>query len=274
MLRIALACGVIAAIYWLYRRQSVLKGFGFTFHREALLDLGAGVLISGLAMLGIFLVEWILGGIQVTGIGSLPARFSAQLGYYAFGAFFEEFIFRALALSGLTIVFFGRKWLAILATAILFGMVHLRNPGASLVSAFGNGLGGIMYGIAFLGGQNIWLPIGLHFGWNFFQGPVLGFPVSGTVEESLIQQQTTGSVLLTGGTYGPEAGLVGMAFRFAVITLVVVWLQRRSAGKGSLLRLDYPIPLYQNPPRPKPRAGPGLTDESQEQPTGSEISRA
>ncbi len=64
------------------------------------------------------------------------------------------------------------KWLAIAISAAAFGYIHFRNPGATAITMFGNGLGGLMYGIAFLGGRNIWLPVGLHFGWNFFQGAI------------------------------------------------------------------------------------------------------
>ena len=107
-------------------------------------------------------------------------------------------------------------------------MCAARNPGATAITIFGTGLGGLMYGVAFLGGRNIWLPVGLHFGWNFFQGNIFGFPVSGTIEQSLIVQETVGADLWTGGAYGPEAGLIGMASRFVVIALLLMYLHWRS----------------------------------------------
>lgn len=67
MLKIALAMGLLAIGYWWYHRQSILKGFGFTFHWEMFKDLGAGLVISLIAMIGIFLVELLLGSIQVVG---------------------------------------------------------------------------------------------------------------------------------------------------------------------------------------------------------------
>jgi hypothetical protein len=81
-----------------------------------------------------------------------------------------------------------------------------------------------MYAIAFLDSGRIWLGWGLHFAWNFFQGSILGFPVSGMTEGgSLIQQAAVGPEIITGGAYGPEAGLVGMSFRFVVIGLLYAW---------------------------------------------------
>jgi hypothetical protein len=69
--------------------------------------------------------------------------------------------------------------------------------------------------------------MGLHLGWLFAQGSVLGFPVGGRLVESLVQQQITGVGMLTGGAYGPEGGLVGLAFRGVLVALVLGYLRRR-----------------------------------------------
>jgi hypothetical protein len=87
----------------------------------------------------------------------------------------------------------------------------------------GNALGGVVYGVAFLGSRRIWLPLGLHVAWNFVQAPVLGFPFLWG-EVGLIRQTPVGSALLTGGSYGPEAGLIGMGFRFVAIALLLAWV--------------------------------------------------
>ena len=76
----------------------------------------------------------------------------------------------------------------------------------------------------------LWLPIGLHFAWNFFQGPVFGFPVSGTQTSTLLQLEPVGPELLTGGRFGPEASLVGVAAELLGIALLWWWASRRSTG--------------------------------------------
>jgi hypothetical protein len=182
---------------------------------------------------------------------------TANLALIIIGFIYEEVFFRALLLNGLVVVLGGRKWLAILISAALFGIIHLSNPGASAISAFGNALGGIIYGMAFLGGKNIWLPMGLHFSWNFSQGPIFGFPVSGLNMGGLIVQEHSGSALLTGGAYGPEAGMVGITFRFVIMIMVLLYLQWRCHGRGSPERLEFPIRGYRDldPGRaPSPRA--------------------
>jgi hypothetical protein len=123
-------------------------------------------------------------------------------------------------------------------SAVIFGIIHLSNPGASLVTAFGNALGGIIYGIAFLGSRNIWFPLALHFSWNFSQA-LLGFPVSGMTVPGILTLETTGSDALTGGAYGPEAGLVGMAFRFVIMAAVLYYLQTTRSQKHDPRTLDY-----------------------------------
>jgi hypothetical protein len=79
--------------------------------------------------------------------------------------------------------------------------------------------------VAFLGSKRLWLGFGIHFSWNFVQGVVLGFPVSGGVMPgSVFSQSVSGPDWLTGGAYGPEGGLIAIGFRFVVAGLVVGWL--------------------------------------------------
>jgi len=265
-------CGLIAVSWWVWRGQNPIKGLGLWLHPWAILDLAAGAVISLIAMLGIFMIEWLLGGIRLDGAVVDPASLLESAKYMAVGAAFEEFLSRSLQLNGfqivlgllLGLVLGGRRslgerldrglgwaaWPAVLVGAAVFGYLHFTNPDATWFSVFGNALGGLMYGIAFLGGRNVWLPLGLHFGWNFVQGPLLGFPVSGLDQGGIVQQHPVDAVsIVTGGAYGPEAGIVGMAFRFVIIALVIGYLQSRSTGQPRLATLEFPIRSYANPPR-------------------------
>jgi membrane protease YdiL (CAAX protease family) len=235
--------GIVAGNAWRRQGRSLRKEYGLLGGWWALGDFAAGMLITFLAMLGIFLVELAMGLISVTGTVGFTMT-AGDLGLMVFGFIYEEVFFRSLLLSGLVVVLGGRKWLAILITAALFGIIHLSNPGASPLSAFGNALGGVIYSIAFLGGKNLWLPLGLHFSWNFSQGPIFSFPVSGIDFGGIVIQEPTGSTLLNGGAYGPEAGLVGMVFRFVIMLMVVLYLLWRSNGRGNLKRLEFPIQGY------------------------------
>ena len=136
-----------------------------------------------------------------------------------------------------------------------FGAAHLGNPGASWVAAVGTGLGGVMYGVAFLGTRSVWLPFGLHLGWNLAQG-VFGFPISGHVVPGMFATVPAADdvLVLTGGTYGPEAGIPGMLARFVVIGLVVLYLSSRwPDGRFTTLRYA-PEPRRRSRPRPSSAA--------------------
>jgi membrane protease YdiL (CAAX protease family) len=205
---------------------------GMRLDRWMWVDLGVGILISALGMTGIFVVEWSLGALAVEGLRPARMAFWTELVKRAGSAFQEEFLFRSLMLSGLVLTL-RRRWLALGVMAVLFGVAHATNPSASAFSVVGNALDGLLYGVAFLWSGRIWLPVGLHFAWNFCQGPVLGFPVSGLDLGGLIQQHAVGSDLLTGGSYGPEAGIMGRVAWLGAFALVLAWLvvrQRSSSG--------------------------------------------
>ena len=225
MYLVASMCGVAAVQHWRRDRISPWQGLGLCFDARAWTDLGGGIVIGTLVMGGIFGVEWALGVLYVRGVQFPNLGWFIWLPVLAFLAFGEEIAYRGLMLNGL-LVMLRKRWLAVIVMAACFGLAHACNPNASVLSVLGNALGGLVYGVAFLGSERIWLPLGLHFAWNFVQAPVLGFPFLGE-EIGLVQQVSVGSALITGGSYGPEAGLVGMLFRFVAIALLAGWLSWR-----------------------------------------------
>ena len=82
------------------------------------------------------------------------------------------------------------------------------NPNSSLGAVLGLIAGGLFFAYAYLRTRRLWLPIGIHIGWNFFEGVVFGFEVSGTQPFHLIRQTVSGPEVITGGAFGPEAGLI------------------------------------------------------------------
>jgi hypothetical protein len=97
----------------------------------------------------------------------------------------------------------------VLISSILFALGHLGNPHVAWNAILGLALSGAFLAYGYLRTRQLWLPIGLHIGWNFFEGSVFGFQVSGLENfPRLIVQTVHGPELFTGGAFGPEAGLV------------------------------------------------------------------
>lgn len=99
------------------------------------------------------------------------------------------------------------KVVATVVFSLLFGLAHAWNPNVSVFGLINVMLAGVLLSIAYLQTRALWLPIGIHIGWNFTQGYIWGLPVSGTTQiDPLTISQETGPDLLTGGTFGPEGG--------------------------------------------------------------------
>lgn len=253
----AVGLGLFSIVFFLVRRKPVFRSMGLTFNRWLLIDLMVGLLITFGAIGLVFLVEWALGSISVEpGSLTFSSFLRDVLAPILTAAIIEELLFRVLLLTGVAILLsrlkYGR-WIAVVSTAVVFGALHLGNEGATAVTAFGTGLGGLMYGIAFLATRSMWLPLGLHVGWNMSQG-LLGFAISGHQVPGWLTSISIGPEILNGGTYGPEGGIPGMLSRFLIIALIVLYVERRWPD-GRLSDLNF-APGPEKKRRKKNRLGP------------------
>jgi len=130
--------------------------------------------------------------------------------FYFLVACGEEVVFRGI-LFRLIDEKFGFWW-AILISASLFGFVHITNPDATLWSSVALVIeAGLLLGAAYKFSGSLWMPIGIHWTWNFIQGNVFGLEVSGSGhEESILKAVVTGPDIITGGGFGPEASIISM----------------------------------------------------------------
>lgn len=143
------------------------------------------------------------------------------------GAAFEELLFRGVVFR--LVEEWTGTWIALAVSALLFGLVHAGNPGATWVSTVAIALeAGVLLAAAYVIARNLWFPIGLHFAWNFFEGPVYGTQVSGHVfGPSALMAHVTGPALITGGGFGPEAGLAAILPCIVVAAALIVLAVRR-----------------------------------------------
>lgn len=173
-------------------------------------------LALGLALFStVMLVLWILGVYQPSGYGSLTPL-AAGFVNSLLAAIVEEILFRGF-LFRLIEKLIG-LWGALLITSALFGAAHAFNPGATLGSSIAIALeAGLLLGAVYAWKHRLWLPMGLHLGWNFAEGSIFGMSVSGgTVKGSLFLGSLHGRPLLTGGAFGPENSIVAVVVCLAL----------------------------------------------------------
>ena len=207
---------VITLTTWIARRYVDRRSFrslGFDIDKHTLTDLAFGFCLPALMMGLIFAFEWGMGWLQIEGWmwnAAPPASvFVGLLGglatFIAVG-YYEELLFRGYYLQNM-IEGTNLSW-ALLLSSVGFSILHIGNPNSTWASTLGLLVAGYLMAYGWVRTRRLWLSIGLHIGWNFFEGPVFGFPVSGLSVTHLIRQSVDGPVLITGGAFGPEAGLV------------------------------------------------------------------
>lgn len=119
--------------------------------------------------------------------------------------------------------------IAALATSALFGALHLGNPSATPVSTLMITLVGVYFAAAYVLTGDLGVPVGVHFTWNLSLGALYGFPVSGIeMPASVLEVRPTGDPAITGGSFGPEAGLVLLVALAVALGATWLWVRRRS----------------------------------------------
>jgi len=233
-----------------------LADFGFHFSRSWWADLGFGLVLGAGLMTIIFLVEWLLGWVEIGPGRALPGSnvttgMVDMAGLFVCVGIYEEMFTRGYQLrnlaEGLRLNRLPAQTalvLACLLSSALFGLLHASNPNATLASSAIIACAGVMLSLGFLLTGELAISIGLHIAWNFFQGPVFGFPVSGGGNEAaLITLQQKGPALWTGGAFGPESGLLGLAAILLGCALIILWVRRRTGQS----RLDARLATYTPP---------------------------
>jgi membrane protease YdiL (CAAX protease family) len=133
--------------------------------------------------------------------------------------------------------------LALIGSSLFFGLGHFLNPSATLWSGIAIALhAGLLLGALFIVTRSLWVPIGGHFAWNLFEGPVFGTEVSGLDTDALIEATTTGPELWTGGAFGPEAGLVTVLLGVIPALVLLAYAWRKGMFRRPTPATTSPVP--------------------------------
>ena len=155
-----------------------------------------------------FGVSLMAGWVEVEAIVFHPADLLLSLLFFLLVGVYEEVTVRGFVLGSLLDAGVNR-FVALGVTSLLFSAMHLANPGLGVLPLVNLALAGLLLGASYIYTRNLWFPIVLHWFWNYLQGPVLGYEVSGTrFADSLFRLRLSGSDLLTGGAFGFEGSLL------------------------------------------------------------------
>jgi membrane protease YdiL (CAAX protease family) len=215
----------------LIERRSFL-GLGWT------LDGYAGEALTGFflapALLGLAAIGMLLSGhLEWTDIFWDPSTLFISFGWMTLIAFSEELVFRGYILGNL-MEFIPNKWIALSLSSLLFTAYHAITPGIHTLAFVNLFLAGILLGINYIFTRNLWFSFLLHVGWNFFEGPILGFRVSGTTFPSLFQADPNGDLFITGGDYGLGGSML-MTLLLVAAILVLAWAFERKYQRVTIM---------------------------------------
>lgn len=226
ILSVLASAGVLAlyALWWRWTEKR--RAADLSRHRiagDSSLGFGVGilffVLVAGCMAL--------LGGYRVGSVSWNGNALVENLFMFLVVAVGEEALFR-----GILFRMTDDRWgtpAGLIVSALVFGMVHITNEHATVWSSLAIAIeAGLLLGAAYKWSGTLWLPIGIHWSWNFFQGPVFGFAVSGSGTPSLLVPEIQGSDWLTGGSFGAEASIPAVVLGLA-LAVVFILLKRRSA---------------------------------------------
>lgn len=205
--------GAVAALYAFKKYLSwyVEDSESLSF-RGKMRMMGIGWTVAAVNFLAIIVCLFLCGYYRIVTVEFDVASQLSWLSLFLLVGVVEEVVFRGILFRLIT-----DKWniaVGLTTSSLLFGLAHLGNPGATLWAALAIALAsGWLFGMAYAYHQTIWVPIGMHWAWNYLEGGVFGCAVSGAPldYQPLITPGISGPDILTGGAFGPEASIICVA---------------------------------------------------------------
>ena len=216
--------GAVAALYAFKKYLSwyAEDGESLSF-RGKMRMMGIGWAVAAVNFLAIIVCLFLCGYYRIVTVEFDVASQLSWLSLFLLVGVVEEVVFRGILFRLIT-----DKWniaVGLTTSSLLFGLAHLGNPGATLWAALAIALAsGCLFGMAYAYHQTIWVPIGMHWAWNYLEGGVFGCAVSGAPldYQPLITPRISGPDILTGGAFGPEASIICVALGIVLSTVYTV----------------------------------------------------
>jgi len=203
-----------------------VENMGFSIQgrgKDILCGLGVAAAIYAVG----FIVSLLAGWVSVEKVQFDLNYLLLQFVFYIFVALVEESAMRGFVLGHMLDVGMN-KHLALVLSAFLFACLHLSNAGMSNFALFNLTLAGVLLGATYIYTRNLWFPISLHLFWNYIQGPILGYEVSGNGgSNTLLVLRDSENTLMNGGEFGFEASLPCTILMLIAIGLIIYWFETK-----------------------------------------------
>jgi len=222
---LAMILAAYIVLRWVDRRPFVLLGLNLLqgWKRDFGLGLGIGIVMISVTLALLWAGGWMsLSLNDITPI--LLVGITKALLVFFVAALLEELLLRGYPLQAF--IEGSRVWIAVILLSSIFSVMHLDNPHSTIPSSLNIFLGGILFSACYLKTRSLWLPTGLHLGWNWTQASFWGMGVSGYhVKWSVFSAEAQGADWISGGKFGAEASIIATVVIAVVIYLI--WTSKK-----------------------------------------------
>lgn len=217
----------VPVVLWKCFMKNPVKKLGIQLSAAGRRNAAAGFVLGAVNCSIVFILVLAFGNGHVV---SLSPNFSLLTFWWILAfivvAFAEEIMNRGFFMAVLRRC--RNLYIIMLLPSVIFGLIHLMNPGVTFFSVCNIVLVGILFSYMFIKSGNIWMCIGYHFSWNTFQGVLYGMPVSGLTIPGIFHTEYTSGNVLNGGSFGIEGGI--LTTLITLLSFILVWYYYRNSA--------------------------------------------
>jgi len=224
----------LIAVFTCFVDQKKLVSVGFN-KGFILKDIWIGVLTGVIIMLAGFVLLVLSRQIHIDSIDYSFKNTLLVFGTFVCVGVSEELLFRGYVLNNLMVSF--NKYIALVISSIIFCIAHFANPDINTIGIIALLLAGLFLGLCYILTKNLWLPVALHFSWNFFQ-TLLGFNVSGGDSYSIVTTSFVHENIWNGGNFGFEGSVLSLIFQALAMVVIFCWFKNRLSALDTKLAIN------------------------------------
>lgn len=196
---------VVIYLFWCLIDKQPIKRLGFAT-QGIIADILLGLVVALVIIGGGTLILMAMGALTITSINVHVPSLLYTFALFIIVSLNEEILMRGYILN--TLMMRYNRFVGLFVSSLLFALMHGMNANITWLSMLNLFLAGVILGSVYIYTRNLWFPISLHLFWNYLQGPVLGYAVSGMPIKSLVSHKIMGNDTLTGGLFGFEGSIV------------------------------------------------------------------